>query len=276
MDLPCSRCGYNLRGLSARGRCPECAASVASTRAMARALHELDPRTLRRMCAGAVLLLAVSLFAFAPRDWAYDEGTGSIRFVLPRLIACAGVALLATPSRKVFSRNRRLRFDLVARALAGASAGAILLSFTHMNLNGWLELGLPLLAGVAMYLHLWRVLARLGNVRLAGQCLAIAAVLPVAHVLPFFAPFMQGPGSLAIAFFIMTIPAIGPPHMSQDVLVELVRHPSAVLAALGEADALHVILAYMVPPWATCLLLVLSFRLGMAIKRSRKGERGRV
>lgn len=30
-DLPCSRCGYNLRGLLVEGKCPECGESVEET-----------------------------------------------------------------------------------------------------------------------------------------------------------------------------------------------------------------------------------------------------
>ncbi len=37
-DLPCVRCRYNLRGLSVRGRCPECGTAVRAT-----ILHAVDP-----------------------------------------------------------------------------------------------------------------------------------------------------------------------------------------------------------------------------------------
>lgn len=76
-DLPCRTCGYNLRGLSPRGECPECQTPV--QRAMhGDVLWNSDPRWVRTLARGLRLLqlvilpglacmLAVTLFAPALR-----------------------------------------------------------------------------------------------------------------------------------------------------------------------------------------------------------------
>ncbi len=54
-DVACARCGYNLRGLDPRGRCPECGTRV--DRSVAPPLLErVDPRWVRRTARGAVLV----------------------------------------------------------------------------------------------------------------------------------------------------------------------------------------------------------------------------
>lgn len=65
-DLPCYRCGYNVRGLASDGRCPECAASVGETLHRRAAttlaggflpLEMSDPRWVRRLATACTLLL---------------------------------------------------------------------------------------------------------------------------------------------------------------------------------------------------------------------------
>src|SRR3954471_9644603 len=63
-DLNCRRCGYNLRGLTYGGRCPECNVPVAMS-AQSDALRYGDPRWLRRLCIGCEMLMAQKLLYIA-------------------------------------------------------------------------------------------------------------------------------------------------------------------------------------------------------------------
>jgi len=64
-DLPCFRCGYNVRGLASDGQCPECAASIAETLRRRAAeltgrllpLDDSDPRWVRKLAWSCALLL---------------------------------------------------------------------------------------------------------------------------------------------------------------------------------------------------------------------------
>lgn len=60
-DLPCHRCGYDLRAHAADGKCPECGEPVAESRRIARIprrppWRDSDPRWRRRMLAGVWIL----------------------------------------------------------------------------------------------------------------------------------------------------------------------------------------------------------------------------
>ena len=79
-DVPCTRWGYNLRGLGPRGRCPECGAGIGrSMRAEANRLARrrtmlvpLDGRWLGTLHEGAWLLIAsmvVTLAAATAPRW---------------------------------------------------------------------------------------------------------------------------------------------------------------------------------------------------------------
>lgn len=54
-DMPCRRCGYNLRGLPRTGQCPECSASVARS-LRGNVLEVADPAYLHRLRRGAVFV----------------------------------------------------------------------------------------------------------------------------------------------------------------------------------------------------------------------------
>jgi len=59
-DMTCGTCGYNLRGLSPDGRCPECGHPIEESRYDPR-LAAADPRWLRAIRRGFTLLLASEL-----------------------------------------------------------------------------------------------------------------------------------------------------------------------------------------------------------------------
>jgi hypothetical protein len=61
-DLSCLHCGYNLRGLTGTGRCPECGKPVLDTLS-GTTLHRAAPATLFRLRRGLYFLLAASALA---------------------------------------------------------------------------------------------------------------------------------------------------------------------------------------------------------------------
>ncbi len=65
VDLPCTQCGYNLRGLTPKGRCPECNTVIARS-LHGRLLRASDPAWLRRVRLGTALVLVRILLLVAP------------------------------------------------------------------------------------------------------------------------------------------------------------------------------------------------------------------
>src|SRR5688572_1575750 len=55
-DLPCHKCGYNLRGLALDGRCPECGTPV-GTSARGELLRYADPAWVAKLVRGLRLIL---------------------------------------------------------------------------------------------------------------------------------------------------------------------------------------------------------------------------
>ena len=70
-DTPCTRCGYNLRGLHAAGRCPECGLEIGPSLRSHLLIHA-DARWLGRIAASlkfttiTVAIMAVSMFVAVP------------------------------------------------------------------------------------------------------------------------------------------------------------------------------------------------------------------
>ncbi len=64
-DLPCVKCGYNLRTLAAESRCPECGHPVRES-TQDRRLCCADPKWVRQL---STALLAITLFSTAPAIW---------------------------------------------------------------------------------------------------------------------------------------------------------------------------------------------------------------
>ena len=133
-DLPCHRCGYDLRAHPLDGKCPECEASVAESQRLAAiplrpAWRDSDPRWRRRLIAGAWLLVFLPLmdlleiFRWVSRvpvptifnsrgalhtlNETYLYHTGVYR----PLVFCMGVVLLFSKERG----RRRDRFDWTRR-----------------------------------------------------------------------------------------------------------------------------------------------------------------
>jgi len=97
----CIGCGYNLRGLSPRGNCPECGMAIA--RSACRDDAWCDRQWLRRLRAAVVLLLAAVGLSAARAAIAYFTSASSLPPPLERgkailiplaLLACAGAGWL--------------------------------------------------------------------------------------------------------------------------------------------------------------------------------------
>jgi hypothetical protein len=140
-DLPCVVCGYNLRGLSIRGVCPECGAGVRAT-----ILAVVDPQAtvLRpiahpRLIAGGLVLwaaagLAAALICWTPQVARLGAWTG-VRWAMPDL----SLALLA--------------------AVAASAVGAIVLIRPHGGVH--LVSSIAAACAVALYIPLGWALIRI-------------------------------------------------------------------------------------------------------------------
>jgi hypothetical protein len=133
-ELPCHRCGYDLRAHPPDGKCPECEASVAESRRLAAvprrpAWRDSDPRWRRRVLAGAWVLVFLPLMdALDLFDWSsrvpvpvlfdyrgvvhtLDDTLASSPGVYAPLAFCVGMALLFSKERG----RRRSRMDWTRR-----------------------------------------------------------------------------------------------------------------------------------------------------------------
>lgn len=132
LDLPCYRCGYNVRGLAADGRCPECAAGVdetlrrdASQRAgLPMPLAESDPRWVRTLARGSALMLfggvgmmaGQALIVFGPK---MPRAATAPLFLTPFVALAAGVWMLVAREPTHAGQRRAWRgWILRAAALA--------------------------------------------------------------------------------------------------------------------------------------------------------------
>src|SRR5688572_1112554 len=146
-ELPCHRCGYDLRAQPPDGICPECEASVAESRRWAAiprrpAWRDSDPRWRRRVLAGTWILVLLPLMDLMQAfGWdervvvpAVFEVSGNVRTLdetflrnmgLQRtLLFCIGVVLLFSRERG----RRRGKLDWTRRWGVGCSYVTLLLS----------------------------------------------------------------------------------------------------------------------------------------------------
>lgn len=176
-DLPCAGCGYNLRGLTRDGRCPECGAPVADS-LLRGPMAACDPAWVRRVATGVVLFNLIHLYflAFGPGL----RAPLSYAFRTPWLMtgvtfgAVAGAYLLASPEPS--TRHRWPTTSLRLAALAWAAVIAVWIGWRIVT--GWLPdyrpvvwllVALPVLT-LILGLHEMHALARrIGDTPLALQ-----------------------------------------------------------------------------------------------------------
>jgi len=141
-ELPCVRCGYNLRGLSVRGTCPECATPVAATvlAVVDPLAAEIQPIAHRRLvaagllawswlAAGAVLAMWVlRLFEVLnmPRPSSVDRG---VLVIVPAFLAlsCLGLVSIIRPHGSIPRGWSIAAVGAVLTAASVAVATAVLL-----------------------------------------------------------------------------------------------------------------------------------------------------
>jgi ribosomal protein L37E len=122
VDLPCRRCGYNLRSLARDARCPECGFPV--IRCLRRDdLGYGDPRYVRRIALGAYLIFGASIAAVATMFLFGALGVGG-RLAAYALAAVAAW-LVTTPDpsgigEAEYGLTRRAARMLVPLGLLGA------------------------------------------------------------------------------------------------------------------------------------------------------------
>lgn len=197
-DLPCARCAYNLRGLRAGGRCPECADPI--DRALAHAGFDFAPLAWIIRIHRAVWLLSLA--------GAFISGSEVLGALVPQpmsisarlLIGAAQVVAAALASWSVYlltcpGPTRRHETDrlLTRTALRFIAAASILLYLYRSADSGGLLLGIRnpsfamvVLSGATFYafqtvlfLRLAVVLARARADEQAGgaECLAAYLIL---------------------------------------------------------------------------------------------------
>lgn len=196
-DLHCRRCGYNLRGLSSSGNCPECAFAVRLSSGR-RLLSLSDGRWLRRMLIGAHVLLGTYCFAIlglplvlaTVRGFgAQRERVGAICIGATILLGCIGAILMASPdpsgtSGKIEERVRRrsrlwtsmFAVGTFALAAAGSLGGAKSLSLLN-SLSASSVLGTSFAAVLSLHYHAsWMALlaARSERGTLSALCVSTA------------------------------------------------------------------------------------------------------
>jgi hypothetical protein len=92
-DVPCMKCGYNLRTLAADGKCPECGANVAMSvqEKMRRALVRWG-----RIAEAAIFFLALLLMPWAWQRTMWDAGGFVVEVVTGGIMACGFIYLLSS------------------------------------------------------------------------------------------------------------------------------------------------------------------------------------
>jgi hypothetical protein len=92
-DLPCSRCDYNLKGLTADANCPECGQPIAST--LRFGLIHSDPAWLRRQAAAVPWLAALCINRISRPDFLYPSYPVAAYIGHALNILAVGLALFA-------------------------------------------------------------------------------------------------------------------------------------------------------------------------------------
>ena len=193
-DVPCARCGYDLRGLTPPGKCPECAFDIDESIRAARFAGMLPPaqkRWARHMIEAVVIALAPFIISTVANVTFTDAGGPRAR--IPHVVAVTilvwslsswsawRLATLEPLERAIGSRRR------LAVALRGSAVGFLMLGCVWLWLSGasfnstLLHFGLVVFAATAavtFYLRVRHVAIRIGAPALGGQALMIALLVP--------------------------------------------------------------------------------------------------
>lgn len=199
-DIPCRRCGYNLRGLQSTGQCPECGAEVALS-VLGDRLRFSDPQWVAKVgrgCRLIILGLAVSLLTGCVMVIVSRALTGG-RPVLTQLIALAagliafcGNWLLTTPEPTHEGEDKLVTARRVARfgTLIGAGQGFVQFGITSLA-PGWASMILLICMGVlisaatvagefAKYFYVEKLAARIPDPKLERNARRVRWAMTIA------------------------------------------------------------------------------------------------
>lgn len=251
-DTPCGRCGYNLRGLSPDGQCPECGTPIAPS--LTHWLAHADPQWRRKLAAGALLTAVaapaiVLLSAIVIWQGMHMSPPGAVALgallgvaILLNIVGCWCIA--ARDPRRLFD----IRRDLPRRLSRSAPLLAIalgVLDFHVFNIHAlltpawwwyllpWLALALALGGnlGLAAQFHYLQILGHdIADSRLSKRARALKIGLPLSY-----ASFI----ALALASAITSVY-----HKSEELVLVLVSLLPLVAMAIALYTVLYAVLAW--------------------------------
>lgn len=194
-EIGCRKCGYNLRGLSSQGHCPECGTPTSLTVAGDR-LRFSDPEWLEKLARGCrfivwgiVITFALGCVAaagviFGLRVLAAASGTGlpGIVGVVVGLISVYGAWLLTTPEPARVGADNTITARKLVRVgiLLGLFQSLLRLAVdpTHAS-RGLVQIGLTVLGlavglfwvvgEFAKFLYMQRLAERIPDLKMAGR-----------------------------------------------------------------------------------------------------------
>jgi hypothetical protein len=294
-DIPCRRCGYDLRMLRADARCPECGGSIAESIELFNSrellLEQANARWVRKIALGTFLLFLTAVashFAYFPVEWDGPLPSGYYAiFGLAPLLAAMSVSALTTYEPGVAQRPRQrwLRQSLRWFAVL-ATVGPYWLAISGLlrdrlpnyvyQIMGWVSpwsflAVLP--ATVLLYVQLGRYARRLAQHRVVYQA-RLLAVLPVITMLAYLGLRIRSLEDLAgrwILTITFTLPVTG---ISVPSGTTLLIQELFMTFLLGDEDSLlgqefpwhwgwlFLISFAVIPVW------VASFAAGMTLSRN--------
>ncbi len=161
-DVRCRSCGYNLRGISPEGRCPECQTEVGRS-IRAGVLRDCDRNWIRQLAGGVSWIIgSILLGVFLLLVWRF---VGRVLAITPRLVIILGLLVIgvglvggwmitaadpdgAAAERRVSAR-RVARYTMVAWALSHGATG-----IPWPRVPGTWMTALPVFLGVAAFVAL--------------------------------------------------------------------------------------------------------------------------
>ena len=274
IDIPCARCGYNLRGLGHDGNCPECSYHVGisvstwhETRAANPSLESGGASWIRRLFGGVVLSLLVFLIMLAPAVMArWGVAWRLSTAMLATQCAMWGLSWAAAWTMTTREPGIR-RVGAMARCALRISATMYLvLLFLSIFSNEWnapnnVEVSIAItfviagtIAAGAWFIHIGNLARRAGSRSMWIQSRILALLGAGGSVL-----FLLGPA----------------PHSeSRLTWLPLCQFgPAAVISAWLERDVSAILLTLsLLPLWSAFLSLRLSFFLWHAALRAESSN----
>lgn len=191
-DAPCTRCGYNLRGLGPQGRCPECGEATALS-LRGDLLAYADPQWLARVRSGIALLLWNIVLAIILPFTAIPAVPGlnyasAIGGILADVLGLFAAFYVTAQEPRISLQERRTSLRKVIRSCAIASTlGALLLFIEELTdvsagLFFYIGIGLALAGLVATFgqlIYFRRFALRIPHEKLARSTRRLLWAAPI-------------------------------------------------------------------------------------------------